>query len=695
MQLSFGIFSIMRLIPLLILLSTAEVAAAQISQGGSPFRWNEQLDQRSLPLVMLEPLQPLDTAMLHDGAAGIQYGVQRFVEVDVPLQGLWQDMSDGGRLCHVVIESEGALMMSLQFDRWELPAGAMVYVYDAARTRFIGGFDASNRGPEGDMATALIPGDRVVIEYRLPPGAPDGQLRVSSITHAYRDILGLSGDRDFDPGFQSAPCHINTACPEAAAWQDQKRAVAMFLRPTGGGCTGILLNNTAEPGKPYFHVAAHCYQPNESQWVVYFNYEAPLCVGDTGPTSQTVTGATLRASYYYDDFVLVELNTPPPASYNVYYAGWDRSGATPSTGTVIHHPLYDVKKITFNNGPVTSTQSDSWQLWRNYWDQGLVEAVSSGAPMFDQNKRMVGHMFDGAQDCNTMTTIPTDCAKFSASWDGSTATTRLRDWLDPANTTMALDGYDPNATDQVKVRVRAHLEGPFNSGTALMNGTLRANGLIPLAEPYTGLGYSHVNGGGGEATSAAVLAVSNGGNAIVDWVVIELRNKNNAQQVLATKCALIQRDGDIVATDGASDVSFNMPADQYHIAVRHRNHLGVMTATPVALSGNASLLDMGSAAVPLYGGSGSTKVLGSKRVLWAGDAGGNGTISYVGAQNDRDLILQKLGGSVPTSTLTGYHSEDLNMDGVVRYTGPNNDRDSILINIGGTVPTNVRTGTLP
>jgi hypothetical protein len=79
----------------------------------------------------------------------------------------------------------------------------------------------------------------------------------------------------------------------------------------------------------------------------------------------------------------------------------------------------------------------------------------------------------------------------------------------------------------------------------------------------------------------------------------------------------------------------------------------------------------------------------------AGDANRNGQLSYAGASNDRDLILQAIGGVVPTATVSGYRTEDLNLDGRVRYTGAGNDRDIILVNIGGSVPTNVRQASLP
>jgi hypothetical protein len=68
---------------------------------------------------------------------------------------------------------------------------------------------------------------------------------------------------------------------------------------------------------------------------------------------------------------------------------------------------------------------------------------------------------------------------------------------------------------------------------------------------------------------------------------------------------------------------------------------------------------------------------------------------YTGAGNDRDPVLQAIGGAVATNTQSGYLATDINLDGVVKYTGVRNDRDPILVSIGGVVPTNVRTQQLP
>jgi hypothetical protein len=51
------------------------------------------------------------------------------------------------------------------------------------------------------------------------------------------------------------------------------------------------------------------------------------------------------------------------------------------------------------------------------------------------------------------------------------------------------------------------------------------------------------------------------------------------------------------------------------------------------------------------------------------------------------VVLVGIGAVVPSNSVAGYRVEDVNLDGVVKYTGNFNDRDIILQAIGGVVPT--------
>ncbi|HRH70209.1 MAG TPA: hypothetical protein PLB89_11930 [Flavobacteriales bacterium] len=244
----------------------------------------------------------------------------------------------------------------------------------------------------------------------------------------------------------------------------------------------------------------------------------------------------------------------------------------------------------------------------------------------------------------------------------------------------------------VLVSARVLLGGPFVTGTGLMSDGLRAAGLVPLADPYPALGYIHV-GAPSPSTSTAVLAVT-GPNAIVDHVLLELRSASNSTQVVASRTALLQRDGDVVDIDGASPVSFAVGAGSYFMVVGHRNHLSCMTSMAIPLLGTSTAVDLTSASTLTYG-SDARRAVGSVRVLWPGDVTFNDQVKYAGANNDRDPVLARIGGLIPTNTVSGYFMEDVNMDGVVKYVGLENDRDPILMSIGGVVPTAVRSAQLP
>ena len=188
-----------------------------------------------------------------------------------------------------------------------------------------------------------------------------------------------------------------------------------------------------------------------------------------------------------------------------------------------------------------------------------------------------------------------------------------------------------------------------------------------------------------------------GTNAIVDWVIVELRTTASPATVLASCAALVQADGDVVALNGTSPVSITVAAGTYHVAVRHRNHLGVMTLAGVALSSSATTVDFTSGATNTYGTGARKSVTGTfpTQALWSGDVTFNHELKYTGTNNDRDPILVTVGSTTPNNTVNAYSTRDVNLDGVVKYTGSGNDRDPILVNVGSTTPNSTRLEQLP
>ena len=244
-----------------------------------------------------------------------------------------------------------------------------------------------------------------------------------------------------------------------------------------------------------------------------------------------------------------------------------------------------------------------------------------------------------------------------------------------------------------QLSLKVFLEGPFN-GVGQMTDGLRVASLLPSTEPYSALGYAFTGSpGAGGAVPTGVFAVT-GNNAIVDWVVVELRGGTDPSVVVASCAALVQSDGDVVALDGVSPVAISVAMGQYHVAIRHRNHLGAMTANTVVLDHQTATVDFTTAALTTYG-TDAQRLIGSAYALRTGDVTFDHQVRYTGSNNDRDPILVRVGSTTPNNVVSGYHTEDTNLNGTVSYTGSGNDRDPVLVNVGSTTPNNIRIEQLP
>jgi hypothetical protein len=239
------------------------------------------------------------------------------------------------------------------------------------------------------------------------------------------------------------------------------------------------------------------------------------------------------------------------------------------------------------------------------------------------------------------------------------------------------------------VRIKMMLKGAMQSGSSLMRDDLRAQGLVPSIEPYTAMGYVLENAG--VVASASVMQAT-GNTAVVDWVMLELHEDNQAYSLAGRRAALLRRDGTVVAPDGNVLLGFNGTTANRHVAVRHRNHLVALATT--LLTGNGELLDFTLPSTPLFG-SGAEMNVNGVMALWPGNVNDDGIVKYTGANNDRDAILLVTGGLVPTNSVSGYNNCDVNMNGVVSYTGTDNDRDELLLVLGSATSTQTRTEQIP
>lgn len=385
------------------------------------------------------------------------------IGVAVPLSltladGFWDSPEPGLSRWRSRLFSSEAKSISFEFSRFELPSDAALWLYDAEGSLLQGPYTAADRNPQGGLWTALVPGDSVVLELRLPTSQRDTVvLQAASINHNYRGLqkAGINSST-------AGTCNIDVAAAQGDGFRNEIRSVAAYTVRVGSSnfvCTGQLVNNFRQDSTPYFLTANHCgaTASNSSTVVLYWNLQRATCGSGNGSLNQTQSGSVFRASDATADFTLLQLNAAPSASFNVHFAGFDASGNAPQSGAAIHHPQGDVKKISLYSTTSCSTSvsiddrdTDAWAV---RWAQGTTEQGSSGGGLFNQNRRLVGLLSGGDADCSNPG--GTDYfGRLVRAWRANnTSSGQLKAWLDPDNSgRVSLCGQNPDTPCDNTVR---------------------------------------------------------------------------------------------------------------------------------------------------------------------------------------------------------------------------------------------------
>ncbi|MEY3741892.1 MAG: hypothetical protein RL371_794 [Bacteroidota bacterium] len=396
-------------------------------------------------------LQAEDASTDDQGTAPWRFGYNNYTNLNTTNAGSWFDLPNGARLWLLRVKCEQALTVNLTFENTNIPEGNQLFVYNPSKDFILGAFTQEHIY-DGQLGTELIPGQEAVVEYYVAPQNMAGHIQVGTVTHGYR-----TANEFIQKAFgSSGSCNMNANCPDGLPWTQQRNSAVMLVSGSSGFCSGALINNTQNDGKPYVLTANHCYS-NPATWVFRFNWQATDCANPaTSPTFQSLSGAVLRARRTPSDFCLVEItgglvNGTVPLDYNPYFSGWDNSGTIPTATVCIHHPSGDIKKISFDDAAPSISQgmgsTEANSTWTIEWDRNTTtEGGSSGSPLFDQNHRIIGQLWGGGASCQNLS-APDYYGRVANSWmpAGSNSTNQLKYWLDPTNSGASfIDGFDPN-----------------------------------------------------------------------------------------------------------------------------------------------------------------------------------------------------------------------------------------------------------
>jgi hypothetical protein len=472
------------------------MSRAQISTGGLPLSLVSpeaaNADQYFTPVSYQAP--DLQQVMLEDAKASrtdpkpYRAGILIHTDFTFPQSGTFTTLSDGKKMWRGQINIANAPALLFYYDQFHLPHGVKLFITNANKKQIVGAFTENNNAEDGRFASQEVQGGVVNFELDIDQNVniENIKLHVNKAGYMYRSVEHLqqfAGNEDggtaakptADPfaGYSSV-CEVNAICPAGQSYPEQRKATVRIIMPMGnnyvGFCTGTLINNTKGDCTPYVLTATHCEATNSkindtfSDWMFFFNFEAPDCAGNTvAPNGTYMTGADFvsRANYNENnpsiigDFLLLKLKSKVPASYGAYFAGWNRSATVPANATYInfHHPSGDMKKLAITNSISPNGTFNQWSTQGTHWavnfTTGGNEGGSSGSALFDANGRIIGDLSGGSdnQGCAVDTNAHGDPAtlgkdavysKISRNWEypegNGVANAQLKPWLDPLNT---------------------------------------------------------------------------------------------------------------------------------------------------------------------------------------------------------------------------------------------------------------------
>lgn len=347
--------------------------------------------------------------------------------------------SNGEEAYELIVQVQDAKRLNVYFDFLKINKNSTLEVYNDSEELLTTINSHSN--PKGGLY-AIQPYTGSLLKFVFKGDKTESKILIGEIGFFLRS---------FDAIATSGFCEVDVNCSEGNQWDKQKNGIVRLLLKTNSSsvyCSGTLINNTARDCIPYILSADHCLENvsanNLKQSFAYFNFENFQCGLESSNSNNFLLGMSFRASSSFlngSDFLLLELDETIPLDYNPFFNGWDKSESIFSSGVSIHHPKGGVKKIsTYATKLLTANQGLTEDaFWEVTWAEtinghGVTESGSSGAPVFNHEKLIVGALSVGTSYCNKPED-PDYYGKLSYSWNSQVdSSKRLDVWLDPLQT---------------------------------------------------------------------------------------------------------------------------------------------------------------------------------------------------------------------------------------------------------------------
>jgi len=368
-----------------------------------------------------------------------------------------------------------AVSLSFHATSAVLPASAQLTVRGGGSTYTYRAVDINKQ----ELWSRISKGDSLDLEITVAPRDRRAVvLEISSLQAGYRGFGPAVSDHPHYARLKlqtrvasTSSCIVNYECDVTSANTPAGQATVAIIVGNSYQCSGTLINDVPQDGKPYVLTARHCEagklgggRPDAATNVVVYWDATSICGSALGtlydPGIPAQQGA-ITVAEQQDAWLLLLAATP--VVNDAYLAGFDASGGQVQGGYTIHHALSNDKQYTAWNGQayagsVPSGSSLGVNYVSNFWEVvnriGTIGPGASGSALFDQNDRLVGSLSLGATTGSTddgysacpSASPPTPNAQnalayftsLSAVWnstaDSTSSTPTIRQILDPNNT---------------------------------------------------------------------------------------------------------------------------------------------------------------------------------------------------------------------------------------------------------------------
>lgn len=298
-------------------------------------------------------------------------------------QGVWRE-TEAGHTWRAEVSFSDTQAVGFAAQSWpSLEVGEMTVTVDGRPVEPV-------RAANGSLWLGLEPGANVAFSLTVP------ERRDAPMVAIERWHLLPAEARTKQDG-QSDPCHLDMACRRDTS-DPHARATALILVDNISQCTGTLINNTAEDGRPLMLSAAHCLGSENARPELvraYFRRESDSCDEDA-PAAILTSGSRVDAIdtklATHQDGWLFELG-PVRNELEPYLLGWDGSGALPSEGTAIHHAGNRNKQIVtavewVEESFDSNTVRGQIDAFRGRYSDGASRSGASGASWVEAGNAM-------------------------------------------------------------------------------------------------------------------------------------------------------------------------------------------------------------------------------------------------------------------------------------------------------------------